>query len=226
MFASLLSRFHRLFDSAFDRQYGVETTALINISDIDGHDNLFANYDIDELYSGTPTLLFKDVHAPIINMDKDKVTYIDVGCGKGRVLIQALDAGFKNLIGVEFVPDIAAQSRDNMALAIGKLNDDTQKSINCQIISQDIRQYKYPNTPLILYLFNPFDPIIFQAFMDNLLKDLAENPRPMTLIYSNAHCQDILDACQELQRLEYSSLPRLKLKCLSSHSYGAWQYIL
>ena len=178
------------------------------------------------LYSGTPTLLFKDVHAPIINMDKDKVTYIDVGCGKGRVLIQALDAGFKNLIGVEFVPDIAAQSRDNMALAIGKLNDDAQKSINCQIISQDIRQYKYPNTPLILYLFNPFDPIIFQAFMDNLLKDLAENPRPMTLIYSNAHCQDILDACQELRRLEYSPLARLKLKCLSSHSYGAWEYIL
>lgn len=214
-----ISILHRRLDKRQDIKFNIETSEVINITDLtDSID--FTDYEIDELYSATPGGLFKDLHSPVSEKEKRESTYIDVGCGKGRALIKSLQFGFKNLIGVEFVPSIAEQAIIN----VNKTKDSWVLDATCGVVCHDIRTFQYPDTNLILYLYNPFDPTVFEVFLSNLLEDLRMNPRKMTLIYYHSHCESILDDCDELERVKYNKLTRMKLKTLSIHAYGAWRY--
>jgi len=215
----MLTKVHRQIDRFHDRKLNVETSNIINISSLDEQID-FTGYNIDELYSATPFALFNMLHGPVISKDKDYATYVDVGCGKGRTLMKGIKFGFKNLIGVEFVPSIAKQANENLQKAM----DGLKLKAKCEIVCQDIRTFKYPDTNLVLYLYNPFDPEVFQGFLDNLLRDLKANPRNATLIYYHSHCDKMLDDCDLLDRINYGFMTRMKLKILSNHSYGAWRF--
>jgi len=214
-----ISKIHRQLDRLHDRKLNVETSKLVKISDLNEKID-FTGYDIDELYSATPTMLFNLLHWPITSDDKDYATYVDIGCGKGRALLKGMKIGFKNLIGVEFVPSIANQATEN----IQKIFDKNILETKCKIVCQDIRAYKYPDTNLVIYLYNPFDPVVFKGFLDNLLNDLQANPRKTTLIYYHPHCHDLLDDCDVFERINYSFMSRAALKIFSNHSYGAWRF--
>lgn len=214
-----VSKIHRKLDQHHDRRLNIETSSVINISDLNESVD-FGDYEIDELYSATPMILFNQLHSIVTQKEKTHCTYIDVGCGKGRTLIKGLKLGFKNLIGVEFVPSIAEQGKVNLENAIQTWNLDA----TCEIICEDIRSFQYPKTDLILYLYNPFDSNVFEGFLENLLADLRETPRQATLIYYHSHCEKNLDDCDELERINYSLLTRMQLKILSTHDYGVWRY--
>jgi len=219
LFKDGIGKLHRQLDRFYDRKFNVETSKIVNISSLNEQFD-FTGYDIDELYSATPSALFNMLHWPVTSKEKDYATYVDVGCGKGRALIKGMTIGFKNLIGVEFVPSIAKQANENLQ----KSMDSLILNAKCEVVCQDIRTYKYPETDLVLYLYNPFDPIIFQPFLDNLLNDLRANPRKAKIIYYHSHCQNILDDCDMLERIDYDIMTRVKLKVLSRHSYGAWRF--
>lgn len=214
-----MGKIHRKLDQYQDQKLNIETSAIINISDLNDSVD-FMGYEIDELYSATPMILFNQLHSLFTDKEKQESTYIDVGCGKGRTLINGLKFGFKNLIGVEFVPSIAELGRRN----INNILESQNLDVSCEIVSEDIRTFQYPETDLILYLFNPFDLSVFEVFLSNLLEDLKKNPREATIIYYHSHCEKTLDDCEALERVKYSPLSRLKLKLLSPHIYGAWRY--
>jgi len=214
-----VNKIHRGLDQYHDEKLNIETSRVINISDLNEPED-FIGYEIDELYSATPMILFNILHSIVTRKEKRESTYIDVGCGKGRTLIKGLKVGFKNLIGVEFIPSIAEQGVANVNNIIESWNLDT----TCEIVCEDIRNFQYPETDLILYLYNPFDHNVFEVFLKNLLDDLGKTPRKATLIYYHSHCQDILDDCDKLERVEYSLMTRMKLKLLSTHNYGVWSY--
>lgn len=214
-----MSKIHRKLDHLQDKKFDIETSAVVNISDLDESVD-FTGYEIDELYSATPMVIFNLLHSLVTRKEKRDYTYIDVGCGKGRTLVKGIQFGFKKLIGVEFVPSIAKQGVVNVNKTLDNHNDDA----TCDIVCEDIRHFQYPDTDLILYLYNPFDLDVFEGFLSNLLADLRRNPRQATLIYYHSHCEKVLDECDAFERLEYSFLTRMKLKLLSTHDYGTWQY--
>lgn len=220
LYKRLVGRAHVYFDKRFDRKHNVETCENVNISQIKTQKPLFQNYDIDELYSGTPVLLFDALHELIDAKDREQITYIDIGAGKARMMMQAMEAGFKNLCGVEFVPALAQAGREN----ISTFQDREQIKADWEIIAKDARTLNYPKTDMVIYLFNPFDPPVFKEFLDNLVQDLKLRPRKMILIYNHSHCADMLDDSPELERVNYPFLAEMKLKCLSLHDYGAWQF--
>src|SRR5215472_1458160 len=45
--------------------------------------------------------------------DWSSYTFVDLGCGKGRVLLMARELGFGRIIGVEFAPALAKVARRN-----------------------------------------------------------------------------------------------------------------
>jgi len=216
-----MGKIHRNLDKLYDRKLNVETTKVVKISGLNTTVD-FTEYEIDELYSATPSLLFKALHWPVTSKDKRNATYVDVGCGKGRALMQGMKYGFKTLIGVEFIPSLAEHARYNLEHA----KSAPASNIECNVVCQDIRNYKYPDTDLVLYLFNPFDPVVFRGFLDNLLEDLQNSPRQATLIYYHSHCSQMLEDCDFLERIDYGYLARATLKILSTHTYGAWRFKL
>lgn len=217
---SLLARIHGLFDRSFDNKHNVETRRIVNISDLNKNDNPIEleHYEIDELYAGTPTLIFNFLHAPVKKTDYVNATYIDIGAGKGRILIQAANKGFKKLLGIEFVSSLAQQGQDNCAKAL------KGRDLFYEVRERDARTLIYPNTDIVIFLYNPFDLPVFEKFLENLLKSLHHIPRRMTLIYNHDFCASFLENHPNLVRVKYPLLARIMLRFINPHSYSAWQF--
>jgi 2-polyprenyl-3-methyl-5-hydroxy-6-metoxy-1,4-benzoquinol methylase len=43
-----------------------------------------------------------------------RATFIDIGCGKGRVLLMAAEHGFRKIIGIDFAADLCLTARGNV----------------------------------------------------------------------------------------------------------------
>ncbi len=214
----LVGRLHRMYDERFDARRGIETVANVDAADLEDVIDLTGYEGDDEMYAGTPSLLFEALHAPLAGMDRTATTYLDVGCGKGRMLIQASEAGFPSVVGVEFAKPLAQTARENLQSALG------QTQGQWRIDEADARTYRYPDGPLALFIYNPFDPPVFEAFLANLRKDLAARPREMRLIYNHTLCGDMLDTDPVFERLPYNGTNRFYARTLNPHPFGAWRY--
>ncbi len=215
----LVGRFHRLFDEWFDARRGIETVRNVDAAHLADVVDLTGYEGDEELYAGTPCLLFEALHSPLSDMERASTTYIDVGCGKGRMLIQAVEAGFSNVVGVEFAKPLAEQARLNLNAALPNADG------TWRIDEADARTYDYPDGPLAVFLYNPFDPPVFRAFLSNLLKGLAERPRELRLVYNHTLCADLLDAEPAFERLSYTPLQRAYARLMNPHPFGAWRYV-
>jgi len=216
-----VGRVHRIFDRRFDARYGIETVANVDAVDVTDEVDL-AGYESDEeMYAGTPSLIFAGLHAPLSEVDRAKTTYVDIGCGKGRMLIQASQAGFASVIGVEFAASLAQTARENLRAALGP---DTE-NMRWRIDNDDARTYRYPDGDIVLFLYNPFDAPIFKVFVDNLLADLQERPRALHIIYNNPKCANMLDAAPAFERMAYQGANKTYLRFSNPHAFGAWRYV-
>lgn len=118
----------------FDAKYRVETQAPVRISDLETANPAapFANR-----YEGTPIAA---IHKIIrrLKVDRPQFTFIDLGSGKGRVLLIAAQYPFKSVIGIEF-----SETLHNIALSniqryceLGRVKT-RPTSINCDAAGFD-----------------------------------------------------------------------------------------
>lgn len=115
--------------------------------------------------------------------DPRNLSFIDVGCGKGRMLIAARELGFRKLIGVEFAADLAHIARLNLA-RLG--------ASDAVIVHMDASDFCFPHEgQFVVYLFNPFAAEVMRRVLENLSRVI---PRRVFIIYNNARCAELLDA--------------------------------
>jgi len=50
-------------------------------------------------------------------------------------------------------------------------------------------EYVVPTDVGVLFLFNPFDHIIMEAFIQNVQQSLLLKPRPLKVLYANPVCK-------------------------------------
>jgi SAM-dependent methyltransferase len=122
-------------------------------------------------YAGVEPAAFADSLAEV-HEDFSQFTFVDLGSGKGRAIIMAAQLGFAELIGVEFSEHLAKIARANLT----KLH-----VTNATILLQDAAEYKFPEKPLLVFLFNPFGPDILRKVLQNLKR----HTQPLYLVYCN-----------------------------------------
>ena len=106
-------------------------------------------------------------------------TFIDLGSGKGRVLLMASDYPFKKIIGVEFMPELHRAAQENIA---GYAND-RQRCPQIESVCMDARDFQFPDNPLVVYLFNPLSEQTFTRVLKNLRRSAEQKPRPIYNTY-------------------------------------------
>ena len=118
-----------------------------------------------------------------------KNTFLDLGCGKGRALIVAQEAGFGQVVGVELAEKLARQAERNMK----KL-----KFKNVRVINGDACETQFDAPNLVLYMFNPFGSEIVRHVAANLQN--AKEP-PLYIIYGNPfHAEPIAELANTRSR--------------------------
>ncbi len=116
--------------------------------------------------------------APIV---AGETVFVDLGSGKGRVLLVAQAFPFKRIVGVEWSGELTAVARSNIAVAAAGGTPDGR----FELLQMDAGVYDFPIAPLVLFLFNPFGEATMARVVANLERSLAVHPRPVFVIYAN-----------------------------------------
>jgi SAM-dependent methyltransferase len=108
----------------------------------------------------------------------DQDTFVDFGCGKGRVVHQAARRPFKKVIGVEISSDLAEIARTVLAA-----RSDQHRCRDVEIVVADATQWPVPDDLTIGYLFRPFENELLDAVLRSIGESLDRQPRRFRLIY-------------------------------------------
>lgn len=159
----------------WDSKFSVDTSGQIDLSNIDV---LGSNKDggFSSVSSSPKTFAFL---AQLFPADWHRFTFVDIGCGKGRVLLLAAIHGFKRIVGVEFAPALCQVAKQNLVSFSGP------HPLEWSIINADATTVTLPgDVPLLIYCFNPFKADVWRKFIPVVLKARDSSMQPVRLVIS------------------------------------------
>jgi SAM-dependent methyltransferase len=104
--------------------------------------------------------------------------FVDLGSGKGRVVLLAARYPFARVIGVEISERLNEIARANIERRRSRL-----RCQDVEIIAADLAEYELPDDVTVAYVSNPVDGPLFDAMLANVIASLDRRPRPLRLIY-------------------------------------------
>ena len=125
-------------------------------------------------YDATPIADFERLIAET-TLAPGETTFIDLGCGMGRVLLLAARGAFRQVVGVEFSPALCEVARENIERCAGRL----RRCRDVRIVCDDAKDYRLPRGALVVYMFNPFHGPVLSA----VVARLAKHPAELNVIY-------------------------------------------
>lgn len=170
-------------DRSFDRKYGVDTSGIIPLKDLTIESE---NIERGIWYQAMSVKIFKQIMNHLA-ISFGEYTFIDFGSGKGRVLLLSSEYGFKKIIGVEFSQELHHIATQNIAI----YNRRTQKASNVESICTDAVKFSFPDSPMVIFLFSPFEGKVMEQFLNNLSTSISTNPRDFVIIFSGSSPETI-----------------------------------
>lgn len=169
--------------AAFDRRRGVRTAVRIRPDDlavIGPHRAAAVPYQpiAEEEFQKMFVALL-----PLIGPSIPQYSFVDLGCGMGKALLLAAAQPFRQIIGVEFAPHLAAICDNNIRA------DRLAHARRCQTISVvvgDAARFSFPDGPLVVFMYNPFGPEVLAPVLNNFRRRVESQPHQAFVAYLNA----------------------------------------
>jgi SAM-dependent methyltransferase len=147
-------------------------------------------------YFPTEPWLFEQI-MQALPIDFHDFTFVDLGSGKGRVLLMAARYGFKRIMGVEFMPEwhrIAEKNIRKFAAQYGTASP-------IESFCMDAREFEFPAGPLVVYLFNPFPEPVLAVVLEKLRESQLSNPRPVFVAYRYPEFDSLIQKSGSLRKI-------------------------
>lgn len=180
---------------AGERKYGLRTIGTHYLGDVDSDDARAqaTQYEPVNYYSAEWLM-------DHVTEAEKKTGFLDVGCGRGRMLAMAEAYGFETITGVEFSPELCKSVKPG----------------NYTIVCTDARKMDIPDHTGVIFLFNPFNEPAMVAFVERVKESLARRPREIKVLYANPQHMDVwlhagwkeTDSFEKLRYLKGSVLER------------------
>ena len=163
----------RVRDGRIERRYGLPHEAagivLLRSDGFEGPDR--------NSYAPTPWG-FLERMLPVAEVSGADV-FLDVGCGMGRVMLEAgMHYPFARIEGVELVPRLASSAR-----ALLRRNEERLRCRSWEVVTSDVVSYSVPDDVTVAYLYDPFTGSVFDAVMSALEASVERRPRRVRIVY-------------------------------------------
>ncbi len=173
--AGIARLINRTLAKLFDARHGTQTCGIVFPEQMDIDPERKAH---GQFYVATPFYEFKRLMARL-DVDTTKYTFIDFGCGMGKVLLYADAYNFQSVIGIEYSTLLADIARKNIALYCG------DKTPPPQVIIGDAGTFKIPPTPCVLFFFNPFSSTVTGEVLVNLHQAYQDGNQDIYIVWYN-----------------------------------------
>jgi SAM-dependent methyltransferase len=162
-----------------EKKYGIRTIGIENLSGtVPVEDRIHVSrYEPVNYYTSTRLLDY-------LQPADFRTTFLDAGCGKGRLLAMGAAYGFSDIIGIDFSKKLC-DTAINVCSCIKTRYPDISITIECA----DARHYCIPETIGVIFLFNPFDAVVMDEFIQKVFESLSRKNRPLKVLYANPQCK-------------------------------------
>lgn len=189
----------------FDEECGTDTGGLLKGSEVvtgHPHDRYNVGY-----YAVAPSIFRAMCRRwlqtlPASNSVAD-YTFIDVGSGKGRGLLLASELPFHEVIGIEFSEDLTVIARKN----VEKWRRAGRARCDIRVVHQEVTEFHWPQTPLVVFLYNPFGHTVLRQLLTQLQRAAAAGSVPVDILYANPDCSFVLDRHPALSLIWSERIP-------------------
>lgn len=173
----------KLDDRWFDLRHGTDTAGRIVLDALKiSGDNKSRGVN----YTPTHASAFRRLIGSL-SLPSDSVL-VDLGCGKGKVLLLASQYRFQRIVGVEFSPELCAVAKSN----VSSFRKRAAITNDLEIIERDAADYAIENDQNVFFLFNPFDAVVMGQVIANIQASLERRRRRVWIVYNNPVCHEVI----------------------------------
>jgi SAM-dependent methyltransferase len=202
----------------FDRAHRVDTGGLIYADGLStGHE-----HDIHSSgYYATAPSLFRgsmrhwSATLEALSFRICDYAFVDIGCGKGRVVLLASEYAFREVVGVELNPQLASVASRNLNWWMRRM----RTCRNVRIAHGDALSFPLPDGPVVLFFFNSFEEEMVRMWLDSLVEASATRSAPIDLIYMHPEHHKLFIETPGVKTLARIDLP-LSPEDASSDAFG------
>jgi hypothetical protein len=171
---------HRyVYDQSFDLQYGVHTGGVVELDEMENPAGPLENAG---RYEAIDPAWFDDLISKTGIENVEEFQLLDIGSGKGRVLMLGALAGFRSIIGVEIDEGLHISASRNM-----EIFNRHAPLANFALHNVDIRDFDIPLGPMLCFANNPVSQPLFQQFVTKIEESLSAHPRAFVFVYLHAN---------------------------------------
>jgi len=161
----------------YDRRMGIDTAGYIETLDL----GLSAeDAERGMPYGATPPRIAKFLIEKIASRTRD-FTFVDVGSGKGRVLLIAAGYPFHRVVGFELSRMLNDVAAENVRQFVAR----NPNAAPITLVTGDAARLPLPDGPLVLFLFNSLGPEAVKDFAASVKASYLAAPRKIICIYYN-----------------------------------------
>lgn len=214
MLSRLKGRIKRYFTPPhpIDKQLGIETTNFVG-----RRQSATGNKELDENNVGYGCVQPSVVRASVgLIPNADQRSFMDIGCGKGRVLAVASEFPFREAVGYDIVPLLVEATNRNGRIIGSKFPD--RPKIRATL--DDVMMHEnWPAGDLGLFLYNSFrEPLVRKFAAAIEAWDAAHPDGSLYLVYCNPVHFHVFDASPSLERYATELVPYTEEEKTSLHS--------
>lgn len=164
----------RLSNLYWEKRLGIYTRGLHSSSVTDD----------EHVYYGTNSYRTTNAVLRHLALKADDV-FVDLGCGKGRVVCLAARTHLKDVIGIDDTALMCAAARQNLMQLKGGVAPVT-------ILEMPAQRFDY-RRGTVFYLFNPFGPKTTAEVIQKMKEGLDAAPREIRIVYSTPDQEGLLE---------------------------------
>lgn len=188
----------------FDLRHGTDSSGLLYAPDLptgNAHDANNEGY-----YASAPSMFRRLVERWQTTLAEDEMStyaFIDLGCGKGRVLLMAAEFPLRSITGVEMHAGLGETARQNVARWLRR----PRACARIEVVTGDALSFDLPDGPVVLFLFNSFDAEVVRELRERLVEAARVRTAPIDLLYVHPDQAEVLGRSPWLELLVEEEIP-------------------
>lgn len=197
---ALRGRLMAVADRRREARFGVDSEGNIALSELSIDSE---NRTLGFPYVPSPGLL---VDTLLANVEEDlgQFSFVDFGSGKGRVLLVASHYPFREVVGVEFSPELHETAEAN----IRRYESPMRRCRHVRSVCADAATFALPELDCVLYFNNPFAEPIFAQVLANVRAAHERSRGKFYFLYQQLAGELETDRTQNVAMLERSAFLR------------------
>ena len=171
-------------------------------------------------YRPSPCKVFEWALSPLADTLKRR-TFVDMGSGRGRVLLLAAKYDFDKVIGVEFAEELFNDCQMNIA----QYPRSRMKCRDVECVLEDAAHFQIPDQNLVFYFFKPFDPVMLEEVLARIARSYEQRQRPMHLVFVDPPDPLLLKRWTMFRPIPLERWQALKIKYMSPYGVAVYHTV-